>query len=155
MTESHEFRVYPQRLHHDVPGWVKTGSYFHIRVRVTRDHSKPLTQQPIAKIILDAARNYHERGRWFGLIFLLMPDHVHALLAFPFEERMSRVIGEWKHYVAKTAGIDWQANYFDHRIRNASGLMQKHAYILRNPVIKGLCAREEDWPWVWRPPAGE
>jgi len=83
-----------------------------------------------------------------------MPDHVHARLAFPHDERMSRTVGEWKHYVGKVADTRWQANYFDHRIRNESGLAEKYAYILRNPVVKGLCNREVDWPWAWTPSAG-
>jgi putative transposase len=66
---------------------------------------------------------------------------------------MSRVVGEWKHYTSRVAGIKWQANFFDHRIRSRFGLAEKNAYILRNPVVKGLCAAESDWPWVWRPPA--
>ena len=43
-----------------------------------------------------------------------------------------------------TVGIAWQPNHFDHRIRNAAGLAEKHAYIRLNPVLKGLCQREED-----------
>lgn len=82
---------------------------------------------------------------------MLMPDHVHALLAFPVESRMSRVIGEWKHYASRQWSICWQANYFDHRIRDGHSLAEKYRYILRNPVVKGLCQREEDWPWVWQP----
>ena len=84
-----------------------------------------------------------------------MPDHTHAILAFPSDVCMSRVIGEWKHYMEKVAGIDWQANLFDHRIRDRAGLTEKYAYILRNPVVKGLCKREEHWPWVWMSPAGK
>lgn len=68
---------------------------------------------------------------------------------------MSRVIGEWKHYVGKEAGIKWQTNYFDHRIRDDRGLAEKYAYVLRNPVVRGLCRQEVDWPWVWTRPAGE
>lgn len=40
-----------------------------------------------------------------------MSDHIHALLTFPADTHMSRVIGEWKHYASRQWGIDWQANY--------------------------------------------
>jgi putative transposase len=155
MAESGESRAYPQRLHHAVPGWVKTGSYFHIRIRVACGNMDTLTQPLVARMALSAVGNYHQRGRWYALLFLIMPDHTHAILAFPYEVRMGRVIGEWKHYMEKAARIDWQANFFDHRIRDSAGLKEKYAYILRNPVVKGLCKREEDWPWVWTPPEGE
>jgi putative transposase len=155
MVDSGESHAYPRRLHHTVPSWVKTGSYFHIRLRVASDNPLPLTQWENARGLLDSVRNYHERGRWHCLLFLLMPDHAHALLAFPREAYMSRVIGEWKHYAVRQVKIRWQANYFDHRIRDSRNLEEKHAYILRNPVVRGLCSREADWPWVLTPPVGE
>ena len=153
MAESGEAKGYPQRLYHAVPSWVESGSCFHIRLRVA--HAKPdspsLIETRVAHGLLAAARFYHERQRWHCRLFLLMPDHIHALLVFPKETGMSRLIGEWKHYASRQWGIAWQTNYFDHRIRNASELAEKYAYILRNPVVKGLCQREDDWPWVWQP----
>jgi putative transposase len=153
MAESSEAGDYPQRLHHAVPSWVKAGACFHIRLRVPPDQlvARPLTHPEIAPGLLAAARFYHERQRWHCRLFLVMPDHIHALLAFPMESHLSRVIGEWKHYAARQWGIRWQTNYFDHRIRDAAGLAQKYAYILRNPVVKELCQKEDDWPWVWQP----
>jgi putative transposase len=152
MAESGELRAYPQRLHHEIPSWVRVGSVFHVRLRVAGNNVRPLTQPDIAPVLLGFVRHYHDHGRWHCLLFLLMPDHAHAFLAFPREGHMSRVVGAWKHYATHTLGIRWQANYFDHRIRHASGLEEKHAYILRNPVVKGLCLREVDGAWVWSPP---
>ena len=153
MAESGAPKDYPRRLHHAVPPWVQTGACFHIRLRVAPDQPDlpSLIEPKVAGGLLAAARFYHERQRWHSRLFLLMPDHIHALLMFPDETHMSRVIGEWKHYATRQWGIDWQANYFDHRIRNAPGLSEKYAYIRRNPVVKGLCPRDEDWPWVWQP----
>ena len=61
---------------------------------------------------------------------------------------MSRVIGQWKRYQTKELGIAWQDNFFDHRLRNDAEANLKHDYIRRNPVVKGLCLRPEDWPWL-------
>jgi REP element-mobilizing transposase RayT len=80
-----------------------------------------------------------------------MPDHAHALLAFPRDEWMSRVIGEWKAYAARTFGVCWQTNYFDHRMRNGKEFFETVEYIRSNPVAKGLCHKPEDWPWSWSP----
>lgn len=82
-------------------------------------------------------------------LFLLMPDHVHALLSFPKHEAMPDVIGDWKRYQSKLFGIRWQDNFFDHRIRNTEEYLEKAAYIQRNPVAKGLCCQAEDWRWVF------
>ena len=61
---------------------------------------------------------------------------------------MSDTIGAWKGFLSKKADIRWQDNYFDHRIRSDKELVEKMSYIRCNPVVKGLCKRPEDWPWV-------
>jgi len=61
---------------------------------------------------------------------------------------MSRIVGGWKSYHARFHAVGWQDNFFDYRIRSASDLAQKEAYIRMNPVAKGLCERPEAWPWV-------
>jgi hypothetical protein len=82
--------------------------------------------------------------------FLAMPDHWHALIAFPEQEQMERVLRDWKHYVARQSGIVWQDGFFDHRLRSAKKANETWHYIEQNPVRKGLCVAPEDWPWKWR-----
>lgn len=78
-----------------------------------------------------------------------MPDHVHALLAFPRESGMSVVVRNWKRGAARIQGVHWQDNFFDHRIRSKAAAQEKWLYIRRNPVVKGLCAGEEVGPCRW------
>ncbi len=78
-----------------------------------------------------------------------MPDHLHALLAFPRESGMAVVIRNWKRGAARIQGVHWQDNFFDHRIRSKAEAQEKWLYMRRNPVVKGLCAKEEDWPYWW------
>ena len=151
MPDSGELRAYPQRLHHEIPGWVKAGSLFHVRLRARADNSPPLTQSELAENILASARNYHERHVWHCELMLVMPDHLHALLAFPLHATMAKTIGAWKRYASRELGVVWQENFFDHRIRNDHEFTEKFAYILRNPVAKKLCTLESDWPWSWKP----
>lgn len=98
--------------------------------------------------MLNSVEFYTAKGRWFSHLFLLMPDHLHALLSFPKHEKMSRVISEWKRYQTRMHGLQWQDNYFDHRIRNTNEYLEKAAYIRNNPVAKGLCDTAENWRWV-------
>jgi REP element-mobilizing transposase RayT len=82
--------------------------------------------------------------------FMLMPDHIHALLSFASDKPMSRVIGDWKHFHARKHGIIWQEGFFDHRLRDderGEQLTAKINYIRQNPAAAGLCANAEDWPW--------
>jgi REP element-mobilizing transposase RayT len=80
-----------------------------------------------------------------------MPDHLHAIIAFPDNSSLKTSVLEWKKYLARTQGIKWQRDFFDHRLRNQQEELEKTSYILMNPVRKNLCERAEDWPWVYRP----
>ena len=78
------YQGFPDRLHHRVPHWVEPGALFHIRIALDREkEQKALTDRPLAGAILDSARFYEARLRWHIALFLLMPDHLHAVLYFP------------------------------------------------------------------------
>ena len=146
------YRGFASKLHHEVPHWVETGALFHIRIALDRKkEQRPLTAFSLGKSLLDSVRFYETEQRWQITLFLLMPDHLHALLSFAPNESMSSVIGDWKHFHKRTTNILWQEGYFDHRLRDderGEQLSAKLNYIRHNPVVAGLCARAEDWPWV-------
>jgi putative transposase len=93
----------------------------------------------------------HDHLVWHCRLCLLMPDHLHGIIAFPREPGMQVAITNWKKFVAAKFGVRWQRDFFDHRLRNHHELEEKTAYILMNPVRKGLCERMDDWVWVCRP----
>jgi putative transposase len=135
------------KLHHRTPGWVATGTRFHIRLR-SEYGQRPLTNPELAAIFLRSAQYYHQEMRWYVWLFLLMPDHLHAILSFPQEAAMGRVVGDWKRYLANETGVRWQDNYFDHRLRSEDEFIAKCHYIRMNPVRKGLCSQPEQWAWM-------
>lgn len=79
-------------------------------------------------------------------MFLLMPDHLHAIMAVPRVDGLSEAIRSWKRLTARTHGIRWQRNFFDHRLRSREALETKARYIRENPVRAGLVDCAEDWP---------
>ena len=149
------YRGFPKRLHHSVPHWVEPGALFHIRIAVDREkEQKPLTNPRLAQAILNSARFYEAKMRWHITLFVLMPDHLHAVLSFPRDKAMSDVIREWKRFHQRANRVMWQEGYFDHRLRadeRGTQLSAKLNYIRQNPVAAGLCARAEDWPWIIDP----
>ena len=102
----------------------------------------------MAKRVLEAARQYHERQRWHLHIIVLMPDHLHAIVSFPRQPGMSRTVASWKGYLRKELGIRWQSNYFVHRLLNDAEFVEKMHYIRMNPVRAGLAKTPDDWPWT-------
>ena len=102
----------------------------------------------VADGIFETVAHRYKSGEWWVSLFLLMPDHCHALMSFPPEVIMRDSITNWKRYTATKLGIEWQRDFFDHRIRNNENLDEKAAYIRMNPVRKGLCERPEGWKYV-------
>ncbi len=146
------YRGFPSKLHHEVPHWVETGALFHVRIAIDREKDQTLlTDVALAKALLDSARFYEIKQRWHITLFLLMPDHLHALLSFASDGSMSSVVGNWKHFQTRNHGTIWQEGYFDHRLRDderGEQLSTKLNYIRQNPVVAGLCSRAKDWPWI-------
>jgi REP element-mobilizing transposase RayT len=142
-------RDYPQRLYHLTPGWVRTGALFHVRIRAAATQSPVLTDPALAAALLSAAQRYHDVGRWWCELFLLMPDHLHAMLAFPREPGMAAVIRDWKRGTARFQDVQWQENFFDHRIRSSHEKETTWTYLHGNPAAKGLCREDELWPCWW------
>jgi putative transposase len=134
-------------LGHAVPNWVDHGIFF-ITINCRQRGAQPLLDDAVASTIRDSSLIYHEK-RWWIHLWLIMPDHLHALLSFPHNESMINVVGDWKRFVSRTTGIDWQKGFFDHRLRKEESFDEKAHYIRMNPVRKDLVTTPDQWPYVW------
>jgi len=135
-----------QNLQHTPPDFVPVGSWFFITLCCETRSLNQLCLPPASASLLEDARFYHEQHHWTLHLFLLMPDHLHLIAGFPQGEIMSTVIRNWKRLTARRAGIRWQRNYSDHRLRPEDGLQEKSTYIRQNPVRAGLIEDAEAWP---------
>ena len=140
-----------KKLPHTVPQWVPEGSSFFITIKCVPPGRNQLCQAGTGDGVLAAMAHNHEKLLWHCRLCLLMPDHLHAIIAFPREPGMKTLVTNWKKFVAVKFGVEWQRDFFDHRLRDHHQLQEKMEYILMNPVRKGLCERMEDWVWVYRP----
>ena len=57
------------------------------------------------------------------------------------------IVGNFKHLLASRYGIRFQRDFFDTRLRNDADYAEKYDYILGNPVRKGLCTVQSEWPY--------
>jgi putative transposase len=134
-----------KHLSHEPPSWLEPGSVFFITICCYRRGENLLCNPVIGGLLTDAANYYHAQGRWYLLLFVLMPDHLHMLVSFPRHESMSRVVRSWKIFTSRVAKVRWQRDFFDHRIRREESLRDKASYILGNPVRAGLVTEPNDW----------
>jgi len=140
-----------KKIPHTMPQWVSDGSWFFITIKCVPPGRNQLCQAGVGEGILAAVAHNHEKLVWHCRLCLLMPDHLHGIIAFPREPGMAMTIRNWKKFTTIKHGIEWQRDFFDHRLRDRHELEEKTSYILMNPVRKGLCDRMEDWIWTYRP----
>ena len=84
------------------------------------------------------------------ILVCLMPDHLHALISFPYERPMKQIMSDWKRFLATKLKIEWQRDFFDHRLRKEESYREKADYIRANPVRADLVTASEDWPYFWQ-----
>ena len=156
MTSAQTQRPLPRRqyLPHAVPSWVQDSAIFFITISCSTRGLNQLCREEIAAAIWESIEFRQQRGDWFVHFWLLMPDHLHALISFPKDRVMEKVLGNWKEITAKTCGVRWQRDFFDHRLRSNESREEKTKYILENPVRKGLTARADEWKFTWQPDRG-
>ena len=84
--------------------------------------------------------------------YVVMPEHVHLLVNEPERGCLSQMLQSLKQSVARTLALRakdsfWQARYYDFNVWSESKFVEKLRYIHRNPVVRGLVERPEDWHW--------
>jgi putative transposase len=138
-------------LPHKIPSWVDPQKeiYF-ITINCEERWENQLALPDVSERLLETVRYRQEKFLWWPYLFLLMPDHLHALLSFPPSGKpLKLVVSKWKEWTAKETGIVWQRDFFEHRLRQDESRREKADYILQNPVRKKLVSRPEDWPYVY------
>ena len=117
-------------------------------------HGEPLLKnKEIAKVVSDAVR-FHAGQRFELYAWVIMPNHVHAVV-WPLPGwSLSQILKSWKGFTArqinlvlKREGSLWQSESYDHLIRDDADCQRCCLYTIMNPVDAGLCASPEDWPW--------
>jgi REP-associated tyrosine transposase len=140
-----------KRLPHQPPLWVdpRQSNYF-ITVCCKQRGCNQLALPPVATRLIETIEHRNAVGSWYAHLALIMPDHVHLLVAFPeTEKRIETIISKWKEWTAKSLKIEWQRDFFEHRLRKDESFREKADYVLLNPVRAGLVKEQDDWPYVF------
>ncbi|MBA3484634.1 MAG: transposase [Pirellulales bacterium] len=103
-------------------------------------HGACILRQPkLAQIVADSL--LHFDGQRYDLTdFVVMPNHVHVLAAFPDEESMLTQCDSWKHFASTQINRElgrrgrlWQQDDFDHLVRSSDHFDYFRRYIAENP----------------------
>ena len=129
------------------------------RRRRLLDHDRP--KQILIEVL--SSQLSKQSGQCVG--FVVMPDHVHAVVWFAEPHQLSHFMKQWKqrssvqikrlaHNVLseyyKHVDLNepfWQAGYYDFNVFTEAKIEEKLAYMHQNPVRGGLVNHSCDWPW--------
>jgi len=139
-----------KKMPHTVPPWVSDGTIYLITINCIPRERNQLALPAIMPTLDESFRFRQDAGQWWLHLVLLMPDHLHGLLTFSRNVSMRQVVSDWKRFATRHCGIQWQRDFFDHRIRDEASLDEKWHYIRNNPVRKGLVQTPDEWPFQWQ-----
>lgn len=135
-----------KQLPHEIPSWVQQGDRHFITINCHPRGDEPFLKN--AHDILESARYYEKIGRWYLWLMLIMPDHIHFIATFDLSKGLRNTVSAWRRHLATSFDIEWQSDFFEHRLRNQSKFEEKCHYIRMNPVRKGLVESPTDWPYA-------
>ena len=107
---------------------------------------------------------YDHEHRYRLRVALVMPDHVHVILTPRVDEARDAIVslveimkaikGASAREINRQSGDHgavWQEESFDRIVRSSESLDAKVAYILENPVRRGLVTDWRQYKWIWQP----
>ena len=105
--------------------------------------------------IMEEALQFHDGDRYRLLSWVVMPNHVHAMIEQKSGTSLPTIVQTWKRHTSrqinrlsgKTGEPLWHREYWDRYIRNDRHLIAVRQYIENNPVSAGLVECPKDWPW--------
>ncbi|VAX08306.1 Transposase and inactivated derivatives [hydrothermal vent metagenome] len=113
-----------------------------------------------ARILVGALRFQTQQQQCQTLAFVIMPDHLHWLLALESTQDLPYIVKAVKQFSAKqinrrnssTGTALWQKGFHDHALRKEENIQATARYIVANPLRAGLVTKIGDYPhWdaIW------
>ena len=118
----------------------------------TRARRLGLHEPPIATELKDQLASMERDKVMITHAAVIMPDHLHVLFTLSGGHTIGQVVARAKfatRLALSSAGLKWQGNYFDHRLRSTDQLEDVIRYLFLNPYSAGLVASTEQCPHFW------
>jgi REP element-mobilizing transposase RayT len=121
-------RLFDERFTQVVDRWLDAG------------YGSCILARPDCKSIMESSLAHFDGLRYELGEFMVMPNHVHAIVAPIGGHQLYRILHSWKSFTAhefnrilKSSGQIWRHESFDHIVRSAEHLAKFEAYIRNNP----------------------
>ena len=125
---------------------------YHV-VSATKDRV-PIFSDPACASTVHAAIQFVRHERAYVVAYVVMQDHLHALLVPRDGTSISQVMQSIKGYTARLVneqlerrGPLWQRSFYDRMIRDERQLLKTVEYVHMNPVMAGLVENPEKYPF--------
>jgi REP element-mobilizing transposase RayT len=122
---------------------------------VVRERIPVFTDWRRGRLLVNALRWQDSHGHTNTIAFVIMPDHLHWLLALTGTRPLSRVMQSVKrassraiNAAAAGSGPLWQDGFHDHALRREEDLRETARYVVFNPVRAGIVRSLRDYP-LW------
>ena len=138
-------------LPHEVPLWLDPNKedYF-VTICCQKRGSNQLAIPLVGPALIETIKHRDDRQIWYAHLAVVMPNHVHLVVSFGrIDRRTQAIVSKWKEWTAKSLGIHWQRDFFEHRLRKDQSFREKADYVLANPVRAGLVRDWSDWPYTF------
>ncbi|GAB4346348.1 MAG: transposase [Gammaproteobacteria bacterium] len=137
-------------------GRVSIGGQVYLLTTVTLYRRPVFADLALGRCVVRALKRVSNAGAAESLAFVVMPDHVHWLIALCEQARLESVMRSFKAGSAKLVnerlgrkGVPlWQRGYHDHALRREEDLQRVARYLVANPLRAGLVERIGDYP-LW------
>lgn len=113
------------------------------RLRLFQVHSN-------ATLMAETLMHYRNQGRYALHAYVVMPDHVHALITPAPDVSLEKAIQLMKggfSFRLKSRSEVWERGHFDKRVSDRNAYAACLNYIHHNPVVARIAETDSDYPF--------
>jgi putative transposase len=129
-----------------------TGAEYFLTICTEACRAGLTTSPDIALFLLTEIHLMVADHAWRLRCVVIMPDHMHLLVILGERLSLEKSVSRFKAKTSaalRMAGLAWQRNFYDHRVRSGKNRIELFLYIYLNPYHAGLCVRSDRWPWFY------
>lgn len=110
-------------------------------------------ERPAAEMFVTHLLGIRQELGFLLLAYSVMPDHVHLVIV-PSDVRLPKIMQIIKGRFARAynklhgqIGKLWQGRYYETVVRDEDALTRRIAYVEENPVVAGIVAEPNEYPF--------